>query len=234
MHHHLEIVMPPTNDIEAAVKLIMAPFDENTDADADEGSDRHAFWDFYVIGGRWAGHKLLAHYDKAQLDKFYEWLNDTGITVSGVQCGKQELSPASQIPIVDAKWNEMFPSSSPVPCPLFAHSNDQYGHNGLDDTLPGDVMLLGSVPKGLTCSRVIVAGPSFNSATNTWDGPIRPVFMLCDSQWNGVNHMDIKWDGTLASAIDECRGKLSGYRPEFAAKVSPQDNWLAVTVDYHS
>jgi hypothetical protein len=232
-HYHCEIVIPPTMDVEAAVASIMKPYDEDPREEDEDYSRSHAFWDFWVIGGRWAGHKLLAKYDQAQIDAFHEWCTAEKITVSGVQCGKQALQPESQIPKVDAKWNEMFPSAIPVPCPLFAHSNDQYG-KGLSGTLPADVSRLDATPLTMKCSRVIFAGPSYSSETKEHTGPLEAKFMLCESQWNGCNHMKIDWDETFGGALEKQRESLKGYREEYAAKLVPQPDWLVVTVDYHS
>jgi hypothetical protein len=231
MHYHCEIVIPPTINIEAAVAAVMKPFNECSDDDEDDR--RHGFWDFWLIGGRWAGHKLLAKYDQEKLDAFHAWLQDEKITVAGVQCGKQSLSPATQIPKVDAKWNEMFPSSEFIPCPLFNHSNDQYG-KGLSGTLPADVLRLADVPVGLKCSRVIFAKPSYETESKDWTGPLEAAFMLCDSQWNGCNRMPVNWDGTFASALAKYREDVKGYREEYAARIAPSDDWLVVTVYYHS
>lgn len=233
MHYHCEIVIPPTMDIEAAVSSVLKPFDEDP-RERDEDTDtRHSFWDFWVIGGRWAGHKLLAQYDQAKIDEFYEWCKAEKITVAGLQCGKQELSPASQIPKVDAKWNKMFPSATPIACPLFNHSNNQYG-KGLSSTLPKDVSRLADVPAGLKCSRVIFAKPSYQPETKEHDGPLEAGWMLAEDSWNGCNHMKVDWDGTFHSALEKYRESLKNYREEYAARVIPKDDWLVVTVDYHS
>jgi hypothetical protein len=194
---------------------------------------RHGFWDFWLIGGRWAGHKLIAKYDEAKLDEFYEWLDAENITVLGLQCGKQELAPDSQIPKVDAKWNEMFPSSEFLPCPLFKHSNDQYG-KGISGTLPGDVQRLADVPERLKCSRVIFARPSYSATSDDFTGPLEAEFMLVDEEWNGCNHMKVDWDGTFHSALQKYRESFENYRENFKAKIAPTDDWLVVTVDYHS
>lgn len=240
MHYHCEIVMPPTMDIEAAVTSILKPYNEQPseedaeDEDIEYTSRRHGFWDFWVIGGRWAGHKLMARYDQAKLDEFHDWMRAEKLTVSGVQFGKQELSPASQIGKVDAKWNEMFPSPEFVPCPIFRHSNDQFG-KGLRGTLPNDVMPLRDVPNSLKCSRIIFAVPKWNSKDSARTGPdLEAGFMLADTAWNGCNHMPIDWDGKFSSAVEKYRESLKNYKEEYAAKVSPTDEWLAVTVDYHS
>ncbi len=232
-HYHCEVVIPPTDDIEAAVASVLAPFDESPDEANEDQDDRNAFWDFYVIGGRFAGNKMLAKYDMAKLEAFEAWLRERGTTVQGLLCGKPELSPASQAAEIDAKWNESFPSDPPIPCPLFAHSNDQYGRNGRG-RLPEDVLPLAGVPERLRVSRVIFAAPSYSSETNEHTGPLKANFMLCDSKWNGCNHMPIKWDGSIADALTQYRKNLSCCKEEYAAKVTPTDEWLCVTVDYHS
>lgn len=215
-HYHLEIIMPPVEDVKAAVKQIMKPFDEG-------GEDSYkSFWDWYVIGGRYAGAKL--NYDKSKTDAFYAWLKAEGVTVSGVQCGKQELSPASQVEKVNAKWAEMFPESGLTVCPLFAHYQNQY-----DDNLrPPDVMKLGGVSKDLTAFAVIVAGKAYSG-----DG-LKAEFMIHQYMWNGVNHVDTKWDGLVSSALEMHTKKLEGYREEYRKEATPTDDWLCVTVDYHS
>ena len=113
-HHHAELIFPPTDDINGAVAKLMNPFDE------DGESKPNAFWDFYVIGGRFSGAKIKARFEKDRMEKFR-----THVTVSSVTCGKQELQPATQIPMVDAMWSEMFPEAKGR-CPIFNHYNDQY------------------------------------------------------------------------------------------------------------
>lgn len=224
MHYHCEIILPPTDDIEASVAAVMAEFDENA-----EERD-HAFWDWYVIGGRWAGNKLIASYDKDRISEFYAWLSAENVTVSGLVAGKQELNPPEQASKVDAKWNEMFPSAAQRHCPLFNHSNDQYGQDKSRSTIDGDVMRLGDVPTRLECERVIIAGWCDDART----GPVEAAFMLCESQWNGCNHMKVEWDGTMQSALEQYKEKLANYAERFCAANTPTDDWLVVTVDYHS
>lgn len=228
MHYHCEIVIPPDVNVEEAVASIMEPFDENTDSDDSSG---HAFWDWYVIGGRFAGNKLLASLDRAGLDAFYAWMKEEKITVSGFQAGKPSLSPSDQTTKVDWKWSELFNAGVLTACPLFEHSNDQYAS---ESTIEGDVMRLAEVPEGLTCSRVVFGGRKFDSDDNDWTGPIEATFMLCDSQWNGVNHMKIDWDGRLVSAVEMWKKDLERCAEKYKAKNGPAEDWLVVTVDYHS
>lgn len=98
MHYHLEIIMPPVDDVVAAVEQIMQPFDENAE---DEYGNRntHTFWDFYVIGGRWAGAKLEAMLDPDEKGVFFDAIQEKGITVAGLTCGKQRLDP----PVTDPR-----------------------------------------------------------------------------------------------------------------------------------
>lgn len=232
MHYHCEIVMPPpgveeqiaTNRLDeyvtTAVTSILNPFDESRSDEEDASG--HPFWDWWVIGGRWSGGKIMERISAERMDVFYAWLREEGVTVSGVKAGKDELTPATQIPKVDTKWNEMFPEV-PGPCPLFKHAGD---------LLPGDISTVKDTPASLECERVIVAGRSF--VDNDWTGPFEAKFMLCKRQWNGCNHMPIQWDGTLGSALDDYRKSLDSYTPEYAQKFTPTDDWLVVTVDYHT
>lgn len=222
MHHHLEIIMPPTEDVKAAVSRILGPFDESGE-DEDGIPNKHAFWDFYVIGGRFSGVKLEAMLGQQDLEEFNAELASRGVTVSGVQFGKPELSPASQIPMVDALWNEFFPKSPIKVCPLFKHFNDQYkDSNGFPD-----VMRLADVPWPLKASRVIVAGTTHS------DG-LEAAYMTQGDVWNGVSWIDSRWDGLVHSAVGDWREEVGRYAPEYAARNTPNDDWLAVTVDYHS
>lgn len=231
MHFHCEIVMPPVDDIEAAVASIMAPFSECPEDGDDDSDTRNSFWDWYVIGGRWAGAKLMARYDKAKMDEFYAWLKAEGVTVSGVTCGKQTLRPASQIPKVDAKWAEMFPSDIAIPCPIFDHSSPKFA-DGLNGTLPGDVLPLAQVPEKLTCCRVIFAAPSYNDGAYT--GPLKAEFMCSQEIWNGVNWLKTEWDGNFSTAVAMCVDRCARYLDEHRELVTPKDDWQVVTVDYHS
>jgi len=149
------------------------------------------------------------------------------VTVSGVRCGKEKLDPSSQIPMVDELWCKFFPTETGeiVACPIFSHSNNQYDSS---DFISCDICLVEEIPKNLTCSRVIIAGPNYD------DSKIEAKFMLCDSAWNGVNHMPIKWDGNVLTALQMFKDNCKHYKVEYAQKIMPQNDWICITVDYHS
>ena len=222
MHYHCEIIMPPTKDIETALWQILEDFNENT-----EEPSGNEFWDFYVVGGRFAGTKETCGYAEEKISAFYEQLKEKKITVSGFQSGKQSLSPPSQIPVVDKLWNDFFPTENGeiVPCPLFEHSNNQYDSN---DLISYDICRFDEIPSKLSCERIIFAAPSYDGKKT------EATFMLCQSQWNGVNFMPIAWDGKVASAIEKFKDVLERYGEEYQEKCTPKDNWLCITVDYHS
>ena len=222
MHHHCEIIMPPTKDIGKAIESIMHPFYEGQ-----EEPSGNEFYDFYVIGGRFAGTKETCGFAQEKMDEFYDALKEKKVTVSGLQCGKQEIKPASQIPMVDELWNGFFPTENGeiAPCPMFAHSNNQYDSN---DLLSCDICLVEEIPKTLKASRVIIAGPTYD------DAGIEATFMISDDFWNGVNHVKTIWDGNVLSALEMMKEKLGGYREEYKEKIIPKSNWICITVDYHS
>ena len=221
MHEVLEIVMPQVENIEESVAQIMAPFSDHLEDDEYCG---HSFWDFYIIGGRWAGHKLTAGLDKDKLDSFYADLKDKEVTVSGLQCGKQEIAPASQIPMVDKIWSSCFPEYTGRACPLFNHANNQYEN----DCLYGDVLRIKDVPDGVSCSRFIVANYDYK------DEKLEAKTMLSTDIWNGVNHEKTDWNGMLRTALDKHISGLRHYKQEYKDKNTPTDDWIVVTVDYHT
>jgi hypothetical protein len=258
LHYHFEVIIPPLSQtpvatpasvldategravaaieiapksaLEAVIESVMRPrwrHNEGREDDEEGELERtpHAFWDWYVIGGRWAGSKLQAVLDPDKLRAFHEQLVAKGVTVAGFQAGKQELSPASQIPMVDALWRETFPESRIERCPLFAHAADQNA-KGLDGILPMDICRLAELPKDFTASHVIFAQPGWNSETEDRSGPPKAAWMI--AEW-----MKTDWDQKVSSAVEMYIQSLAHLREEWRARVTPTDEWLAVTVDCH-
>lgn len=224
MHYICEIILPPTENVEESIKTILEPFSEhNEDA-------HHSFWDWWVIGGRYAGEKFLSSLDKARLDAFYQWCEDEKVTVSGLTCGKQEISPSSQIPKVDAKWNELFPENNGRACPLFSHSNNQYDSK---DTIE-DICTVGSLPKAFSAERLIIAAPSYETETKERTGEPEAVFMISQDFWNGVTHVKSNWNGNVLKGLKMAEKKFKNYADSYRKICTPQKDWLSVTVDYHS
>ena len=223
MHTHLEIVMPPTEDVVAIVDKILAPFSENNENEDDHHLEK--FWDWYQIGGRWSGSKYEARFDPKLIQEFRDWMVEEKITVSGIVFGKEELSPESQIPKVDKKWNEMFPSETFIPCPLFKHS-------GLE--LPNDIMRLGDMPERVTCARVIICAPKYDYDKDTATDDVEAEFMLSDSIYNGLNFIDTAWDKKVSTAVEMRKNFMKDAKEPYKTQMMPNDDWLVVTVDYHS
>ena len=216
-HYRLEIILPPVPDLHAAITEIMDPFDENAEDD-DDHNRHHAFWDFWKIGGRWSGNKLLARLGRERVDAFQGMLSAGGVTVSGLSFGKPTLEPASQLPRINEMWAAAFPDSPVKECPLFDSYKGDYG----------DVMPLRDVPDSFTCEHVIIAGLDWK------DQKMEAQYMVQASIWNGVTHQDAAWSGRLADAVADWVKWLDGCKPEWAEKRRPLPDWQVVTVDYHS
>jgi hypothetical protein len=232
MHYHLEIIMPPTDNIEEAVAEILAPYDENWEPpppkegeefNEDERRSPHAFWDWYVIGGRWAGTKLMARYEGPALDAFRAELDTLKVTVSGVQAGKQELNPPEQVTVVDALWCKHFPDSGVTVCPLFNHSNNQYTEH-----MYMDICTVREIPPELKAAHVIIAG------RYKTDRSLQAMDMFRDSIWNGVTWQDTDWDCKVHTILAKHAARLEHSSDEYRQFNTITDDWLAVTVDYHS
>lgn len=212
MHYHLEVIMPRRDDVEAALEEILAPFSEHDD------ENRHAFYDYYAIGGRYSGRKLEAAVGQDRLDAFSEELKKRKVTVSGLIWGKQELSPPEQAEMVDALWREMCPGGGSV-CPIFKHSGE---------TADSDICRLDAIPEKLDAFRLIIAGPDYAGEK------FEAVTMLATQIWNGVTHQDTTWGGSIAEGVKIHLDHIENYRDEWRQKYTPQPDWLCVTVDYHS
>jgi hypothetical protein len=162
MHYTCELVIPPTDDVKAAVDEAMSSFIGN-----DEES-RASWLDYYVVGGRWTGRKLKERFPKDRLDAFYAELASRKVTVSGIQFGKQELQPSSQIPEVDALWQEWFPDGGKH-CVLFKHSGEDGSTHDVCrvDQLPPSVA---TVTHGRACDRGRAQQLRWEAATGTHAG----------------------------------------------------------------
>lgn len=217
MHYQLEIIMPPTGEIEAAISEILAPFDENLDR-GDENANGYPFWDWWQLGGRWSGNKLLDILGRDRIDEFHAILNENHVTVSSLQFGKPTLNPVSQVSLVDRLWRDHFADAPTLECPLFDHVKQAVG----------DVMRLANTPARVSCSHVIIAGPGWKAGT------LQAQTMLTQDIWNGVSIQPTRWDGTLGAALEVHAKSIESTREDLRVARTPQPDWLVVTVDYHS
>ena len=229
MHYHLEIIMPPTpgDQIEKRVSEVLEEFDETFQSEDYGGYNPNAFWDFWVIGGRYTMSHLTSPLDPDKLSEFDRRMHAAHITISGVQFGKQEISPASQIPTVDAIWKEIFPDFPGDHCPLFKHGSpsDQYTHN----TRAPDVLTIAGLPEGATAFRVMIASPHDYES-----GEYRPDYMCSQDVWNGVVYEPTAFDGVIQNAIDAHHKDIQRFTDGARERMTVRPDWLAVTVDYHS
>ena len=203
MHEHAEIVIPPTDDVEAAVRQVMEGF-------IGEDTGLCEWWDYWEIGGRYDGRKVLARIAAERLRAFQRELTSRQVTVSSVTSGKPTLFPDSQIVAVDALWREWFPDCGES-CLLFDHA---------DPGRAANVCVVAEVTQHLTCNRLIIA--------RKWNGKLDAAAMRVREFWNGVEWQDSRFDGFVLPVLreysrvtEQCRWRV-------------EDDWLVVTVDYHN
>ncbi len=204
MHHHCEVLVPPTEDMESAVGNVLAPFEY------DVGS--YAFFDYFELGGLRAGAKLSVLCGPGRLCEYLDSLNSRGV-LCRAESGGHVLEVPAQITVADELWREWFPELCSS-CPLFGQSG----------RVAYDVMPLKDVPKSLMFEKFLVAFPE------DWPGGSGCEFLLQCSCWNGCNFERAAWDGSLGQALELLSANdrlLPGERP-------PRDDWLLATVDCHS
>ena len=221
MHFPLEIIMPPceTEKINKCVEEVMAPFDENNKS---EEASTFRFWDWYEIGGRYSGNKIITSLSDEKIEDFYKKLKILNVTVSGARFGKNSLDPISQIPLVDELWRDMFPESGLEVCPLFSHSGK---------SLQGDISLLKDISPKSSAYAVLIADHS------RWgDQSLRPVYLIHKEMWNGVSFIRTDWDSSILSAVKKYEDKINerDKTGESWKRKGPKGDWFVITVDYHS
>jgi len=200
-------------DLGKVISTAMAPYNE-------ERSER-GFWDWYVIGGRYAGSVLRSRLGHERLKVFDDALASRKVMVKAVRCGKEELADAQTEEVVDAIWRYMFPDSGLATCPLFKHgSPSQYDKRG---ELPYDVCTVADVPQSHSVHTIALV--TVNHADTTYIDSL-----LHSEIWNGATFQKTTWDGTFGAALSHFNERLARYRePE---SVNPND--VVVTLDYHS
>lgn len=223
MHHRLEVILPQPDGFvfdEAGISLLettlgplLEPFSEYA---PEEIASTCTFFDYWIIGGRWSGDKLIARLDPDTIAAFNAELNSMKLTISAVQAGKPSLQPESQADQVNDLWQRYFPDCL-YPCPYFM--------SPWEHTL-SDICTVGQIPDGLTAHRVMIFGPTYRGFTTLHTHYAREV-------WLGSNYMKTDWDGNVMAAIHKHQLRFSN-DSDFARKARVQDDWLSVTVDYHS
>ena len=213
MHHRMELIMPhiAKEKIAKTVESIMAPFWEDNESN-------YSFFDYYEIGGRYSGDKIVDSIDPDQLKQFFKELNDRKVTVSSVVFGKETLMPEIQAPMVDAVWREMFPGKGNI-CPLFSHSGQGQSE--------ADICTLKDLPTETKAGCVLIAG-SYK------DKKPEAVYLVHKMTWNGVSWINSFWDGKVRTALDAWISEVKTYSDDYKKAMTPTDDWLVITIDYHS
>ena len=213
MHSHLELIMPPVDDynlLEERIEEILRPFCSRSDEEI-EGRSSFTFWDWWRIGGRFSQQKRLARIPQYKMDAFYKELEKHGITCSGVVCGKPEISPPEQIPFVNELWKKFCPEGGDI-CPLFKHSGEGVSNE--------DICQVKDLPRELEAYAVIIA--SYNHNNNSFG----VLDMIHSYMWNGVSFVKTYWDTKVFTFITWTAKEYS--------RLLIQDDWLAITIDYHN
>jgi len=212
MHEHVEIIMPPIPMEHDRMKDYISRL-LGQDAETEE-DDRPDWLDYFLIGGRWSGAKLKARVGQDKINAFCDELIARKFTVSSVSAGKQELSPDSQIPIVDELWRTMCPGHGDV-CPILKHYERTGDHTRREQA---DICTIADIPAELTAGRVILACEEQNKYR-------RINGMLVTEIWNGATWQETKFSGNVIEAVKFFEEKIG--------KPIPAD-WIVVTVDIHN
>jgi len=217
MHYHAEFVIDEMlingDNHEDILRVALKKFNEHYEYEDEDGyRNPYAFYDYFVIGGRFSGSHILCEIDTGP---FVEWCREEGVTISAVVRGKQQLDPPEQAEKVDAKWREMFPGCGKHAL-IFDHSGQGLGQF--------DITKLKEVNLALKCC-------TFGVISSGHDGKPSLKYLLHDSYWNGVCHQAVDWNGSFWLGISNFRDRLKDLG---GPNMNIDDSeWEVVTVDYH-
>ena len=85
-----------------------------------------------------------------------------------------------------------------------------------------DICKVSEIPDGLRAYTVMICEEA------------DPVTLLHKEIWNGCTHQKTEWSGNVKEALAFHGKRLDMYGEEYRKKVTVRDDWLCVTVDYHS
>ena len=83
------------------------------------------------------------------------------------------------------------------------------------------------------CDKV---GVDYDKVTEyaTYDDRLGAQTMHLKDIWNGVSFQKTEWDGKLSTALEMYNKQLSSYSEPAREQYTLRDDWIVVTVDYHS
>lgn len=237
MHYILEILIPPMSydKIDNYLKQTLKEFREY---DEEDNRNLNGFYDYFLIGGRFSSSKMRSCLDEEKMNQFYDEMNNKNVTVSSLVWGKQELSPSSQIPMVDQLWKEFFPEWPGNDCPLFSHS---------ENAVFSDIMTLGDCKK-----HDAIMDHQVSSFAIAHDERVTGFYglkhLLHQEYWNGCVFQKTDFDGSLRNGLERYNElvlrdtkhaeKNLADDPQkledFKRRKEITDDWLVVTVDYHN
>ena len=201
-HYHVELILPPTPrfEIRERVLEILLPLRKGDD-EATWPAD--PLFDWYKIGGRFAGTKHGLRCDPERRRKFYEELYSDEFT-SDDDLSKLGFWGDDQLPAVNALWRKWFPEDEVGICPFI----------GPYPTRDQDICRVDRISDELKADTVVVG----NEANQV-------VLRLKTEIWDSIKRkfIDTGFDGSVLDALRRCR----------AAGVEPAGDWLAVTLDCH-
>ena len=202
-HYHVELIMPPTPwfAIEDRVLDILLPLRKGDD---EETWPADPLYDWYKIGGRFAGTKYGLGCDPKRLRKFYEELYSEAFATDVTVIGGARFWSDSDLPKVNALWRKWFPEDEVGTCPFI----------GPYPTGEQDICRVDRIPDELAADAVVVG----NEADQV-------VFRLAIEIWDSARQefQRTGFDGSVPDALRRCR----------AQGIEPAGDWLAVTLDCH-
>lgn len=186
-HYHVELILPPTPRLgwalEERILEILLPLRKGDD-EATWPAD--PLFDWYKIGGRFAGTKHGLRCDPERRRKFYAALYSEAFATD--EFTKLGFWGDNQLPAVNALWRTWFPEDEVGICPFI----------GPYPTGDQDICRVDRIPDELKADTVVVGNEAnqvvLRLKTEIWDSARR-------------RFLDTGFDGSVLNALRQCRAQ---------------------------
>lgn len=175
MHYHAEVYLK---------KLNGRPIFDVVSGLMNRGVKAKVGWDWFVVGGRWSGDKILGKLDPEKVKAFFIEFEKRGYNWTSSQHSDEERRRDSS-----NLFMEFFPDFKGE-IPVW---RDQYRHEGGE----GDVCKVADLPETFSCHTLIFPGKHRAEVLQT-------------EEWNGEKFVKTPFKGDVVAEL-KSRGLADGY-----------------------
>ena len=218
MHSHTELITPLPNQEYSEILHIA---EICLGAYSYENNSIHAFYDWYQVGGRFKYRKLVQNQSEEEIKEFTSAAKDIDNNFSDItniinERDKKQINKLKQI------WKKTFPDKDEN-CPFINKLSRKHDETECYvDHFPY-LTALGETPKNLDLGTILFTTPD-RCISFIFPDQLKLIF---DKPIDSVPH-------TIKHALLYYEKVIDRLWPGQKERLTPNDEWIALTIDYHN